>query len=142
MNVGIVGHEAAKFTTLSEGLARNLIREILIQEKPTKVISGKCHLGGIDVWAIEEAFKMGIPFKEYPPVKLNWSEGFKPRNIDIAANIDVIYCIVVSKYPDDYDGMRFKHCYHCNTSEHIKSGGCWTAKYAEKLGKKARWLVL
>ena len=29
-----------------------------------------------------------------------------------------------------------------DTTEHIKSGGCWTAKRTEKLGKKAYWHVI
>jgi len=35
--------------------------------------------------------------------------------------------------------MRFPFCYHCKSNLHVKSGGCWTAKYAERLGKPAKW---
>lgn len=49
----------------------------------------------------------------------------------------VVVCIVVTQFPEGYKGMRFPYCYHCKTNSHIKSGGCWTVKYAkEKLGKR------
>lgn len=141
MKIGIVGHEAAKFTPETEEQAREAIREIL-KQNCTKVISGGCHLGGIDIWAVEEAVKLNIPYKEYKPTKLNWSEGFKPRNIDIANNSDIVYCIVVKELPETYTGMKFKNCYHCNTDSHVKSGGCWTAWYAHKLGKIVKWIII
>jgi hypothetical protein len=40
---------------------------------------------------------------------------------------------VVAEYPPEYVGMKFDYCYHCHTSDHIKSGGCWTAHKAEKV---------
>lgn len=127
MIVGIVGHEAAKFTAQTEKKARAVIRQIM---KPAElVVSGHCHLGGIDIWAEEEAAKAGIPYLVYPPRTLAW-DGYKRRNLQIAAKSDVVHCIVVTEYPEGYDGMRFDLCYHCGTNEHIKSGGCWTAHRA------------
>jgi len=125
MKVGIVGHEAAKFTPETEKQARDLIRKLL--EPAYCVVSGHCPLGGIDMWAEEIADELGIPKLIFPPKDLSWSEGYKPRNLLIAKNSDIVHCIVVDKYPPNYQGMRFQFCYHCKTDTHIKSGGCWTA---------------
>jgi len=136
MNVGIVGHEAKKFTNETEESAREIIRSLL---SPTDtLISGGCHLGGIDIWAEEEADKKKLQKIIYRPAKLKWEGGYKQRNIMIASSSDIVHCIVIADYPEDYEGIRFNYCYHCDTSDHIKSGGCWTAKRA----KKAQWHVI
>ena len=57
MKVGIVGHEAAKFTPETEHAARQIIRTLLATPDAI-VVSGACHLGGIDVWAEEIADAM------------------------------------------------------------------------------------
>lgn len=134
MKLGIVGHEAAKFTRVKEEEARSVIRE-LIRADCDLVVSGACHLGGVDIYAVEEARQMGLPTVEYPPLNYSWSEGYKPRNIQIAEHADKVICLVVKELPPEYQGMRFKLCYHCKTDTHVKSGGCWTARYAGKLGK-------
>jgi hypothetical protein len=129
LRVGIVGHEAAKFTPKTEEMARDVIRAII---KPAAlVVSGHCHLGGIDIWAEEEAAKLGIPYLIFPPKTRTWTH-YKERNLNIVAKSDIVHCVVVEKYPPDYAGMRFEYCYHCHTSDHIKSGGCWTAKRCPK----------
>ncbi len=140
MKVGIVGHEAAKFTPLGELHARRVIRGLL--QPGDEVISGRCHLGGIDIWAVEEAKKLGLHGREFPPRTLNWTDGYKPRNIKIAEHSDRMVCLVVDKYPETYTGMRFDYCYHCHTKEHIKSGGCWTGKYAKAMGKQFEVIVI
>ena len=132
MKIGIVGCEAQKFTSKTEAIARRAIRFAI--RKATLVVSGSCHLGGIDVWAIEEARKLGIPTKEFPPTKRSW-EGYKARNIQIAEAVDLVTCFTLDKLPKNFRGMRFQLCYHCGTSDHVKSGGCWTVKYARKIGK-------
>lgn len=134
--VGIVGHEGAKFTAETEAVARNIIRSLL---SPGDIlVSGGCHLGGIDIWAEEEADKLGIQKEIHIPAKRTWEGGYKQRNLKIADTSDIVHCIVVSKYPEGYKGMRFDYCYHCKSSDHIKSGGCWTAKRA----KKAEWHII
>ena len=135
MIYGIVGNEGAKFTAASEAAARRIIRGY-IRLDATEIVSGACHLGGIDVWAIEEAKLAGLPWREFPPKTHRWDDGYKPRNIEIAAACDVLVNIVVGSYPETYHGMRFGHCYHCITNSHIKSGGCWTLKYAKRLKKR------
>jgi hypothetical protein len=135
MKLGIVGHEAAKFTTETTNLAWEILLKRIITENAHTVVSGACHLGGIDIWAAEAAYTLGREIVEFPPADLSWSKGYKPRNIQIAEYSDKVICIVVKKLPEDYSGMRFTYCYHCKTDSHVKSGGCWTARYAGKLGK-------
>ena len=130
MRIGIVGHEAAKFTAETEAQARWIIRSLLTGADI--VVSGRCHLGGIDVWAEDEAAALGLGTDIFPPATHTWATGYKPRNLKIAQHSDIVHCIVVATYPPGYDGMRFNYCYHCKTSDHIKSGGCWTALRCER----------
>lgn len=132
--VGIVGHEGAKFTAKGEAAAREMIRGLLADPESVGV-SGACHLGGIDIWAREEAKALGREFIEYPPKTLRWADGFRPRNVKIAERSDIVHSIVVARFADAFTGPRYPFCYHCGTGGHIKSGGCWTAKYARNLGK-------
>ncbi len=142
MNLGIVGHEGAKFTTLQRMRVQELIASIIQAAPYPIVISGECPLGGIDIWAMEMALTMGVPYIGYPPAESNWERGFKPRNILIAEASEVVHNIVVRTLPDTYRGRRFEKCYHCHTSDHVKSGGCWTAKYAQSIGREAIWHVI
>lgn len=146
MRIGIVGSEEAKFTKVTAILARSTIRRILVAEKATLVVSGSCHLGGIDIWAEEEAAKMEIPTSIFPPKVQNWEGGYKPRNILIAENSDIVYCITVLKLPEGYTGMRFPKCYHCakhgEKQPHVKSDGCWTMWYAKSIGKGYELVVI
>lgn len=125
MKVGIVGHEGSKFTPETEERARRIIR--LLLRGATLMVSGGCHLGGIDIWAEEEATAVGVPTLIFKPAKLQWEGGYKQRNLKIAENSDIVHCIVVRQLPPSYSGMRFTYCYHCKTNDHVKSGGCWTA---------------
>ena len=140
-HIGIVGHEAAKFTPDTEAAAREIIR-MLLESPDAVVVSGHCHLGGIDIWAEEIADALGREKLIFPPKNLRWSGGYKERNILIAQNSHIVHCIVVATLPAGYDGMRFEGCYHCNTPDHVKSGGCWTAKYARRLGRQAQWHIV
>lgn len=133
MKVGIVGHGADKFTVVTEEIARETIRQFLGENPVSLVISGEAPVGGIDIWAREEAVKMGLPFQPYPPEVHKWDGegqiGFKQRNLQIANNSDIVLCIVVRDYPPGYSGRVFQGCYHCKDRmpPHVKSGGCWTA---------------
>ncbi len=140
MIIGIVGSEAAKFTPETEARARELIRQCLCAEDT--VVSGACHLGGIDVWAIEEATALGLPTQEFPPKDHRWSTGYRPRNKQIVWASQRVICITVRTLPPGYTGMRFERCYHCDTDTHVKSGGCWTVKFARRLKKPAQVFVI
>lgn len=141
MRLGIVGSEAAKFTPESEERARAMIRYLIVQYGATTVVSGGCHLGGIDRWAEEEARKLGISVVEHLPATRSWP-GYKARNIKIARDSSRVVCITVDKLPPGYKGMRFKLCYHCRSDDHVKSGGCWTTKHARSLGKPGETVVV
>lgn len=142
MILGIVGSEAAKFTKQTEEQARAAISEALERYSATKVVSGACHLGGIDEWAIDEAQAVGLETENFPPLRRTWEGGYKQRNILIAQASDVVVCVTLQKLPDIYHGMKFNLCYHCGTDTHVKSGGCWTMKYAKAIGKKGELIVI
>lgn len=132
MRIGIVGSEAAKFTTNTEFLAKQRLKELI--HPYDKVVSGGCHLGGIDIWAIEEAKRQSKATVEFLPSHHSW-QFYKDRNMRIARESDVVVCITVKQLPEGYRVRGFeRYCYHCGTDEHIKSGGCWTVKYAKTLG--------
>lgn len=148
MNIGIVGHEAAKFTLNMEEEAKGIITQILLQSfietGGVVLISGGCHLGGVDIWADEIAAEFDIPRIIHLPKRRSWSGGYKERNLLIAKDSGIVHVVVVTGYHDGYRGMRFDRCYHCGTSEHVKSGACWTAKQAIKLGrgKSVQWHLI
>lgn len=137
-----MGSEAAKFTAKTEAKARDIIREILGRPGVDTVVSGGCHLGGIDIWAVEEAKAMGLHTVEFLPAERSWNGGYKIRNENIANNSEETICITVRELPPGYAGMRFKLCYHCGTTDHVKSGGCWTTKYARSIGKPGYTIVI
>ena len=140
MKIGIVGSEASKFTPATKVEAEKAILSVL--SPGDTVISGGCHLGGIDIWAAEIGSQLGLEVIEFKPASLSWSGGYKERNLQIAQACDLLVCITVQTLPTNYTGMRFKLCYHCKTDTHIKSGGCWTMKQAAKLGKGTQLIVV
>lgn len=158
--VGIVGAEEAKFSPKAEERARALIRDILLP--PGRVlVSGGCHLGGVDIWAEEEYAKVQhVDDRPRPIIHLprehSWTKGYQPRNRLIVRDAAVLHNVVVDRYVPTYTGMRWGTsdtpvCYHCERRareqrvsyiRHVKSGGCWTAYEAQKLGKEVSWHVV
>jgi hypothetical protein len=141
MIMGIVGSEATKFCERTELEAKAVIEQILKTSGVTGYSSGHCHLGGVDIWTEEIGDGLGLRPYIFRPRVLSW-EGYKERNIQIAQMSAEVHCITVKTLPPGYTGMRFDLCYHCKTKDHVKSGGCWTAKYAQKCGKRATWHIL
>lgn len=145
--IGIVGSAADKFTPESEQRARDAIEEIITRwdKHTTLIVSGHSPLGGVDIWAEKTAWALGYDFYPYTPVVHQWNPpgqyGYKKRNLDIAKS-DIVYVVVPDSYPLNYNGMKFDFCYHCHDDTHIKSGGCWTAKQAQKLGNLAEWIII
>jgi hypothetical protein len=139
--LGIVGSEAAKFTEATKQIAQDTILTML--NPGDTVVSGECHLGGIDLWAKEIALAIGLSYIGCPPAFKTW-QSFKRRNIEIANRADRVICITVRSLPPGFkEGGWERYCYHCKTDSHIKSGGCWTVKYArEKLGKPGEIIVI
>ena len=143
--IGIIGHGTDKFTEKSKLMVeatiayilKEALKKIPIEEKLT-FVSGHSPVGGIDIWAEEIAKECGfiLDLKILKQHKWDAEYGYKQRNIDIAKCSDELHIILVDTYPPNYKGMRFNLCYHCKTSDHIKSGACWTGNVAKKLGKK------
>ena len=109
------------------------------------LVSGHCHLSGIDIWAEERADELGTLERAiiHKPKHRRWKpDGYRDRNLKIARDCEEAHVIVVENYPPNYHGMRFDYCYHCKATDHIKSGGCWTAWQAVKMGKPAIWHVI
>ncbi len=128
--IGIVGASAYKVTASNEVLARVAIRKLLVPGIDL-VVSGACD--GMDQWAVEEARAAGIAVLEFPAKIKRWTGpgGFEERNIKIAHASGFVVCLTVPVLPDGSSS----YCYHCHTAAHVKSGGCWTVKFALKLGK-------
>lgn len=129
MNLGIVGSEQAKFTPRTEALARAAIDTYIEACEPDHIVSGGCHLGGVDIFAEEAAAKYGIPTLVFKPRNFHWSTGYKPRNLQIVKHSDAVLCITLAELPLIYSGPDYGPCYHCHgrNPPHVKSGGCWTA---------------
>lgn len=155
MKIGIVGHGADKFDEYSKKEAKRIIESILLFNSNSKLgrvprvkdvvlVSGHSPVGGIDIWSEEVAKELGIPMDLKVPEQYTWDAqyGYKQRNLDIAKDSDVLWIILVDKYPEGYKGMKFAKCYHCGTSDHVKSGACWTAKQARKLGKEVNYHII
>lgn len=61
--------------------------------------------------------------------------GYKHRNIIIAQLADYVYSISTK--------IKKTRCYHCDTPNHERTGGCWTKRFAiNKLGKKGETIVI
>lgn len=154
MKLGIVGSEAAKFLPYTEAIAKSMIQKAIQHYKPDGVVSGRCPLGGIDVWAEDIALDMGLKTLIYAPKVFQWSGtgGYRERNLKIARASDLVLVMTVDQLPDTFKGLKFSGCYHCRPHDymcggqkiepHVKSGACWTAWQAVKMGKKAVWQVI
>jgi hypothetical protein len=81
------------------------------------VVSGASPKGGVDIMAARAGHAAGFEVLEYAPAKNQWDgpDGYKARNVLIAARSDVLYRVAT----------RVSNTY----------GSGWTADYAEKLGK-------
>lgn len=160
MKIGIIGHGADKFTEKSKQEALNIIRTILqsafdnitIGSFPglynphdiIQIVSGHSPVGGVDIFVEEIAKEFNVNLDLKIPKQKQWDAeyGFKQRNLAIAKDSDILHVILVDRYPPNYKGMKFKICYHCKTSNHVKSGACWTAKEARKLGKEVIYHII
>lgn len=156
MKLGIVGSEAAKFTPETERKARDIINSLVCRRGVTGIVSGGCHLGGVDIYAEEatQAYNLFCPSSDvrqiiiHIPQVLSWRGGYAPRNLAIVRDSDEVHCITVASLPVGYTGMRFPLCYHCARAggeflrPHVKSGGCWTMHQAIKRGKVGRLHVV
>lgn len=139
-SLAIIGHAQDKFTPHTEALAYQAIYDLITLYNPSLIISGGCHLGGVDIYAEHVANALSIPTRIYKPSHLSWSGGYRERNLLIANNSSLVAVIVVETYPPHYTGQRFKGCYHCHNRNppHVKSGACWTAHHS----RRAIWSII
>jgi hypothetical protein len=151
MNIGFVGNGDDKFTQLGQNRAQEVIRNAFFTYDPDRVVSGHSPVGGIDIWAENLALINGIGTDIKTPEVHQWNPegqyGYKARNLDIARASDILYVILANEYPPEYKGRKFAECYHCksigrNSTDHVKSGGCWTGKKALEMGKDVRWIII
>lgn len=145
---GIIGPESAKFTPETKAKACAIIAELL-RPDDVGLVSGRCPLGGVDVWAEVCADRWGRRKRIFIPSCNTWTAGYAPRNRLIARASDVVHVIAIATYPDSYTYERFPLCYHCVKDEarafgrdHVKGGACWTARAAMRLGKTAVWHIV
>jgi hypothetical protein len=131
LKLGVVGPEQAKFTSATEALARAVIREAAVRHGATALVSGHCPLGGVDIFAEEEAAAMGLQMIVFAPKVLSWEGpgGYRARNLMIARTSDLVLMVALSELPLGFRGEDYGECYHCKgrNPPHVKSGGCWTA---------------
>ena len=132
MKIAIVGS-----SHLSEGeerTARQVSSTILknyLKQGTVTLISGGAK--GVDTQAEDVAKQLGIECKIFKPAEQNW-DGYKVRNLRIAQECDVLYCLPTK--------LKMEPCYHCNTTDHERSGACWTLKQAKILKKETYLLPL
>lgn len=123
--------------------------------------------GGVDTEAEIIAHQLGCKTEIYPAVCTNevfirnghdevrhnfqvprehyWQYHYKPRNIQTAKAVDVLYCLV----PFNKDAVCGHHKpelpseWSKKNIGHLKNGGCWTYNYAEKtFGKETHLVVI
>jgi len=119
------------------------------------LVSGGCPKGGIDIWAEEVADQLKIKKNIIKPEINQWDDswdvcgcgdathdkklmGYKSRNIKIAEECNILYCIVPY-----VDGSKCNH--HKGEQDeidHPNNGGCWTRQYARKIGKETRLVII
>lgn len=126
MKIAIVG--SSHLTENEERTARQFSSMILnnhLKEGSVILISGGAK--GVDTQAEDVAKQLGIECKIFRPAEHNW-DGYKVRNLKIAQECDILYCLPTK--------LKIEPCYHCNTTDHERSGACWTLKQAKILRKK------
>ncbi len=108
--------------------------------------------GGIDVWAeivadfigLEKDIKYAETFDwkdkvvSITPSGRDKRKGYKSRNIDIAYDCEVLWCIE-PKVPQGSHKATWSSDHGCF---YRRSGGMWTLEYAEKLGREVYVVVI
>ncbi len=135
MKIGIVGSDEDKWDAESKQIAMKRIRARL--SAGNVVVSGACPKGGVDIWAVQIAKEMGLPYVEFPPKGFTWAH-YKARNIQIVEASDMVICLTPRCLPS---GKKL-YCYHCETDDHVRSGGCWTLKEAKRQGKQTQLIII
>jgi len=135
MKVAIVG--ASKLSENEEADTRKYCGLILNQmireygDDELIFISGGAN--GVDSIAETTARGLGIECEIHKPVEKNW-DAYKVRNLKIAESCDILYCLPTK--------VKLEPCYHCESKDHERTGGCWTMKQAKTLKKEIHLVPL
>ena len=137
MRILIVGPQADQWKTEYKEKAIQEIYRILSLNYIDGIIyiCGECPYGGIDIWAKEVTIKLGIKIESYPPATKDW-RGYSQRNKLMAKICNICYCIV------PWNPLVKCHYHYPYFLQHPQNGGCWTRKYANKLGKETHLVVI
>jgi len=100
------------------------LQKIINEEKPDTIVSGGAE--GVDSHAVLVAVLNEVKTKVFKPETNDW-EGYKYRNLQIVKECDKLYNLVLR--------TENEFCYHHNTKQHERSGGCWTEIKAREQGK-------
>jgi len=136
MKIAIVGSSHLSETEgidarKNSGLVLNsLIEEYGVDD--ITLISGGAK--GVDTEAEDVAKQLGIKTIIHKPLEYKWENGYKPRNLKIANECDVLYCFPTK--------VKTTPCYHCELKDHEVTGGCWTMKKAKELKKETHVVPL
>lgn len=120
----IVGSQEHTWSKEGRHVAKTIIYDLIEREMHNHVlfISGECPKGGVDIWVKEICEQeLFAPYKGYPPEKNNYTY-YKKRNIQMAQDCTMLYCIRSSK-------SRTKGSYN-------------TALMARKMGKKVMLITI
>jgi hypothetical protein len=102
----IVGSRELSWREPTKAVVRSIIRATLTLIDPDAVISGQSPAGGVDVWAEQEAKRMGFPFMPFPPRAHNRAAYFE-RDIAMAEACTHLLCLE-SRLSMTH-GARFTH---------------------------------
>jgi hypothetical protein len=90
--IAIVGSDGRFWQESQIPTVRHIIKKLLTLRHNAILVSGACPLGGVDLWAEQEADLLKLKKEIYPPEKPEKFYFFK-RNKQIAEACDELYCI-------------------------------------------------
>ena len=134
------------------------------------IVSGHCPKGGVDIWAEEQAIRLGISMEIKHPIcthpdskryareifhdhlveiqmenKHYWLYHYRPRNIQIVQAVDVLYTISPKCICDEGFIPAVGEdilCEKCKGTDRVYNGGEWTGNYAKELGKNVIFITI
>ena len=130
MTIAIVG--TSHLTDSEKNRAWGMIAGLLCDFRG-QVITGDAD--GIDSIVLEFAEEYDVTMIKALDKTWEGKYGYKQRNIKIAEMADIVYSISTR--------IKETRCYHCDTPNHERTGGCWTKRFAiNKLGKQGKTIVI
>jgi len=131
MKIAIVGISKPISIVLIHGVIHKLLNSY--DPKKDEVISGGAR--GVDTFVQKVAESIGFAVSIRSPKSQTWQD-FKERNLVIADECDILYCITNKTYS--------KMCYHHGDihQDHQKTAGCWTMNKAIELNKPCKLFIV